>query len=136
MCTGAFVLAAAGLLDGRRATTHWMYADRLRERFPRVEVDPNVLYVADGRIFTSAGTAAGMDLCLHLVSLDHGARCRGAVARRIVMPPYRAGGQAQYVEQRIDAESAAEPLERAARLGAEQAGLRHRRRRRSPAGRR
>jgi transcriptional regulator GlxA family with amidase domain len=110
VCTGAFVLAAAGLLDGRRATTHWLFADRLRERFPRVEVDPNVLYVQDGGIFTSAGTAAGMDLCLHLVALDHGADVAVRVARRIVMPPHRAGGQAQYVEQRIDAQPAAEPL--------------------------
>src|SRR4029077_6746196 len=110
VCTGAFVLAAAGLLDGRRATTHWLFADRLRERFPRVEVDPNVLYVEDGRIFTSAGTPAGMDLCLHLVSLDHGADVAVRVARRIVMPPHRAGGQAQYVEQRIAPPRAAEPL--------------------------
>ncbi len=94
----------------RRATTHWLFADRLCERYPRVEVDPNVLYVEDGSIFTSAGTAAGMDLCLHLVALDHGADVAVRVARRIVMPPHRAGGQAQYVEQRIDAESAAEPL--------------------------
>jgi transcriptional regulator GlxA family with amidase domain len=110
VCTGAFVLAAAGLLDGRRATTHWLFADRLRERYPRVEVDPNVLYVQDGPIFTSAGTAAGMDLCLHLVALDHGADVAVRVARRIVMPPHRAGGQAQYVEQRIDAQPTAEPL--------------------------
>ena len=72
LCTGAFVLAEAGLLAGRRATTHWMYADRLRERYPDVEVDPAVLYLVDGRIMTSAGTAAGIDLCLHIVALDHG----------------------------------------------------------------
>ncbi|HEX6513378.1 MAG TPA: AraC family transcriptional regulator, partial [Chloroflexota bacterium] len=73
VCSGAFVLAYAGLLDGRRATTHWMYAAELARRFPRVKVDPRVLYVEDGRIFTSAGTAAGIDLCLHLVRQDHGA---------------------------------------------------------------
>ena len=101
---------------------------------PRVEVDPNVLYVEDGGVFTSAGTAAGMDLCLHLVALDHGADVAVRVARRIVMPPYRAGGQAQYVEQRIDAEPAAEPLSARPRLGAEQAGLRDLRRRPRPAG--
>ena len=76
LCTGAFVLAHAGLLDGRRATTHWMYADRLRERFPAIDLDPHVLYVADGRVLTSAGTAAGIDLCLHLVSLITGWRWR------------------------------------------------------------
>jgi transcriptional regulator GlxA family with amidase domain len=98
LCTGAFVLAAAGLLDGRRATTHWMYAERLQRRYPRVRVDPNVLYVADGRVMTSAGTAAGIDLCLHLVALDHGVDVAAAVARRLVMPLYRSGGQAQFVD--------------------------------------
>jgi transcriptional regulator GlxA family with amidase domain len=110
LCTGAFVLGAAGLLDGRRATTHWLFADRLRERFPAAEVDANVLYVVDGNVMTSAGTAAGMDLCLHLVALDHGEDVAVRVARRVVMPPYRAGGQAQYVEQGIDTEPVAEPL--------------------------
>jgi AraC family transcriptional activator FtrA len=110
VCTGAFVLAAAGLLDGRRATTHWLYADRLQERYPLVTVDPNVLYVEDGGILTSAGTAAGLDLCLHVVALDHGADVAVRVARRIVMPPHRAGGQAQYVEQPIDADASTEPL--------------------------
>src|SRR5262249_6932194 len=71
LCTGAFVLAAAGLLDGRHATTHWMYAERLHARFPEVKLDPAVLYVADGNVMTSAGTAAGIDLCLHMVALDH-----------------------------------------------------------------
>ena len=98
LCSGAFVLAAAGLLDGRRATTHWMYAERLAKRFPAVEVDPNVLYIDQGQIFTSAGTAAGIDLCLHLVRLDHGAEVANAFARRMVVPPHRDGGQAQYVE--------------------------------------
>jgi transcriptional regulator GlxA family with amidase domain len=105
LCTGAFVLAHAGLLDGRRATTHWMYADRLRERYPRVELDPHVLYVADGSVFTSAGTAAGIDLCLHLVALDHGLEVAATVARRIVMPVFRAGGQAQYVDEPIREET-------------------------------
>jgi transcriptional regulator GlxA family with amidase domain len=101
VCTGAFVLAAAGLLDGRRATTHWMYADRLAERYPDVKVDPNVLYVEDGNVMTSAGTAAGIDLCLHLVRLDYGAEVANAVARRMVVPPHRDGGQAQYVDQPV-----------------------------------
>jgi AraC family transcriptional regulator, transcriptional activator FtrA len=98
LCSGAFVLAAAGLLDGRRATVHWMYADLLTERFPKVAVDPDVLYVDDGDVLTSAGTAAGLDLCLHLVRLDLGADIANMLARRLVLPPHRAGGQAQYVE--------------------------------------
>jgi transcriptional regulator GlxA family with amidase domain len=98
LCTGAFVLAAAGLLDGRRATTHWLYVERLLRRHPRVLLDPDVLYVADGNVMTSAGTAAGIDLCLHLVALDHGLDVAAAVARRLVMPLFRSGGQAQYVD--------------------------------------
>jgi transcriptional regulator GlxA family with amidase domain len=99
LCSGAFVLAAAGLLDGRRATTHWMYTDELARRFPAVEVDPSVLYVDGGeRIYTSAGTAAGIDLCLHLVRLDHGAHVANMFARRMVVAPHRDGGQAQFVE--------------------------------------
>jgi transcriptional regulator GlxA family with amidase domain len=98
VCSGAFALAHAGLLDGRRATTHWMYAAALAERFPAVEVDPDVLYVVDGSVMTSAGTAAGIDLCLHLVRLDHGAAVANAVARRMVVPPHRAGGQSQFVQ--------------------------------------
>ncbi|GAA2390557.1 helix-turn-helix domain-containing protein [Streptomyces glaucosporus] len=97
LCTGAFVLAAAGLLDGRRATTHWAHTRTLAARHPRVEVDPDVLYVDDGSVFTSAGKAAAMDLCLHLVRLDHGAAVANTVARRLVVPPHRAGGQAQFV---------------------------------------
>ena len=97
LCSGAFVLAAAGLLDGRRATTHWMYAGTLADRFPEIDVNPNVLYIDQGRILTSAGTAAGIDLCLHLVRLDHGAEVANAFARRMVVPPHRDGGQAQYV---------------------------------------
>src|SRR5580700_6465454 len=96
-CTGAFVLAAAGLLDGRRATTHWKWADELANRYPAVDVNPDVLYVADGPVITSAGTAAGIDACLHLLRLEHGAAVANAVARRMVVPPHRDGGQAQYV---------------------------------------
>ncbi|MGA5141463.1 helix-turn-helix domain-containing protein [Streptomyces azureus] len=97
LCTGAFVLAAAGLLDGRRATTHWAHTGALATRYPRVEVDPDVLYVDNGSVLTSAGKAAAMDLCLHLVRLDHGSSVANAVARRLVVPPHRAGGQAQFV---------------------------------------
>jgi transcriptional regulator GlxA family with amidase domain len=97
VCTGAFALAAAGLLDGRRATTHWMHAAALAEQFPAVHVDPHVLYEVDGRIATSAGTAAGIDLCLELVRRDHGTAIAAEVARRLVVPPHRQGGQAQYV---------------------------------------
>lgn len=96
-CSGAFALAAAGLLDGRRATTHWVYADRFATRFPDVEVERNVLFVDDGEILTSAGTAAAIDLSLHVVRLDHGAEVANLVARRMVVPPHRDGGQAQYV---------------------------------------
>jgi AraC family transcriptional regulator, transcriptional activator FtrA len=105
LCTGAFVLAAAGLLDGRRATTHWMYADRLHDRYPAIHIDPDVLYVVDGNLMTSAGTAAGIDLCLHIVALDHGVDVAATVARRLVMPLFRAGGQAQYVDSPIAPEA-------------------------------
>ena len=98
VCTGAFVLAEAGLLDGRRATTHWMHAAELARRYPAVDVDPRVLYVDEGDVLTSAGTAAGVDLCLHVVRLDFGAEVANAVARRMVVPPHRDGGQAQYVD--------------------------------------
>jgi|SRR5215210_3959190 len=101
LCTGAFVLAAAGLLDDRRATTHWMYAERLQQKYPRVHIDPDVLYVVDDRVLTSAGTAAGIDLCLHIVATDHGVDVAATVARRLVMPLFRAGGQAQYVDSPI-----------------------------------
>jgi transcriptional regulator GlxA family with amidase domain len=110
LCTGAFVLAAAGLLAGRRATTHWMYADRLRARHPDIDLDPSVLYVVDGRVMTSAGTAAGIDLCLHVVALDHGVDVARTVARRLVMPPYRGGGQAQYIDDPIATDVLGEPL--------------------------
>ena len=92
-----FVLAATELLDGKRATTHWRYVDTLRSRYPRITVDPDVLYVDEGNILTSAGSAAGIDLCLYLVRRDYGAEIANAVARRMVVPPHRDGGQAQYV---------------------------------------
>lgn len=104
LCTGAFVLAAAGLLDGRRATTHWAHTQALAERHPRVEVDPDVLYVDSGSVLTSAGKAAAMDLCLHLVRLDHGSAIANALARRLVVPPHRAGGQAQFVPAPVPAQ--------------------------------
>ncbi len=97
-CSGAFLLAHVGLLDGRRATTHWIYAEQLAREFPAIDVEPDVLYVVDGRVMTSAGTAAAIDLCLHLVRTDHGADVANAVARRMVVPPHRDGGQAQYIQ--------------------------------------
>ncbi|MEV6210261.1 helix-turn-helix domain-containing protein [Kitasatospora sp. NPDC051914] len=103
LCTGAFVLAAAGLLDGRRATTHWAHTDALAARHPRIDVDPDVLYVDNGSVLTSAGKAAAMDLCLHLVRLDHGSAVANAVARRLVVPPHRDGGQAQFVTTPVPA---------------------------------
>ncbi|MGA6164925.1 helix-turn-helix domain-containing protein [Amycolatopsis magusensis] len=98
ICSGAFALAGAGLLDGRRATTHWRHTDLLGSRFPRVQVDPSPLYVEDDGVFTSAGCAAGLDLCLHLVRADYGASVANSVARHLVIPPHRDGGQAQYIE--------------------------------------
>jgi transcriptional regulator GlxA family with amidase domain len=110
LCSGAFVLAEAGLLDGRRATTHWMFAELFRTRFPLVELDPSVLYVGGDGVFTSAGTAAGIDLCLHLVRLDHGAHVANTVARRMVVPPHRDGGQAQFIDAPMPAVPADDPL--------------------------
>jgi AraC family transcriptional activator FtrA len=101
ICSGVFVLAATGLLDGKRATTHWRDAEQLSARFPKVLVDPGVLYVDEGRILTSAGSAAGIDLCLHIVRRDYGAEIANRVARRLVMPPHRDGGQAQYVQHPV-----------------------------------
>ncbi len=98
ICSGAFALAGAGLLDGRRAATHWRYADVLAERFPKVTVDADVLYVDDDQVLTSAGSAAGLDLCLHLVRKDFGPSIANAVARRLVTAPHRSGGQAQFIE--------------------------------------
>ena len=98
ICSGSFVLAEAGLLDGLSATTHWLYADLFRERYPRVKYADDVLYVDEGDIVTSAGCAAGVDACLHIVRRDFGARIANMVARRMVVAPHREGGQAQYVE--------------------------------------
>ncbi len=97
VCSGSFVVAAAGVLDGRRATTHWRYADTMARMYPEIDVDPNVLYVQDGRIITSAGTAAGLDACLHLLRLELGAEMTNTIARRMVVPPQRDGGQAQFI---------------------------------------
>lgn len=97
VCSGSFILAAAGVLDGRKATTHWMYAETMTQMYPAIEVDPDVLYVQDGRIITSAGTAAGLDACLHLLRQELGAEMTNTIARRMVVPPQRDGGQAQYI---------------------------------------
>jgi transcriptional regulator GlxA family with amidase domain len=115
LCTGAFVLAAAGLLDGRPATTHWMYAPTLAKRYPAVHVDPRELFVDDGDILTSAGTAAGIDLCLHVVRNDHGAEAAGALARRLVVPPRRgsgmeSGGHPRHLDRSLPEEIGADPL--------------------------
>jgi AraC family transcriptional regulator, transcriptional activator FtrA len=99
ICTGAFALAHAGLLDGRRATTHWDSTDRLASSFPQVNVDPNVLFVDEGDILTSAGVAAGLDLCLHVIRRDHGAALASSYARRTVIAPHRDGGQAQFIDR-------------------------------------
>ncbi|AKJ09065.1 AraC family transcriptional regulator [Streptomyces incarnatus] len=107
ICTAAFVLAEAGLLDGRRATTHWQVADHFRRRFPQVDLDPDVLFVDDGRVLTSAGAASGVDICLHIVRTDHGSELANSVARRCVVPPFRDGGQAQYIEQPVPVSGAA-----------------------------
>ena len=101
VCSGAFLLAACGFLAGRRATTHWLYADRLQSLYPDIAVDPDVLYVDEGQILTSAGSAAGMDLLLHIVRKDFGARAANEIARRMVMAPHREGGQAQFIERPV-----------------------------------
>jgi transcriptional regulator GlxA family with amidase domain len=98
MCVGAFTLAAAGLLDGRRATTHWQWAGELARRYPDIDVDPSVLFVDEGPVLTSAGVASGLDLCLHLIRQDAGPDLAGRTARRVVIPAWRDGGQAQYIE--------------------------------------
>ncbi|MFF7651390.1 GlxA family transcriptional regulator [Streptomyces sp. NPDC007983] len=103
ICTGAFVLAAAGLLDGRRATTHWQAADQFRALFPSVELDPDVLYTDEGDVLTSAGDASGIDLLLHLIRLDHGSAVAGEVARGAVVAPHRDGGQAQFIRRPVPA---------------------------------
>ncbi|MFH9655619.1 GlxA family transcriptional regulator [Streptomyces anulatus] len=101
ICTGTYVLAAAGLLDGRPATTHWREADRLQRMFTTARIDPDVLFVDDGEILTSAGVAAGIDLCLHIVRRDHGSDIANDVARSCVVPPWRDGGQAQYIRRPV-----------------------------------
>ncbi len=103
ICSGAFALAATGLLDGHRAATHWRYADAFRRAHPRVTVDADVLYIDNGRLLTSAGSAAGIDLLLHIVRTDFGAEAANRVARRLVVPPHRSGGQAQFVERPVPA---------------------------------
>lgn len=109
VCTGAFVLGAAGLLDGRACTTHWRHADRLARLHPEAKVDPSVLYVDADPVITSAGTAAGIDACLYLVRKEQGSRVANAIARRMVVPPHRAGGQAQFIERPV-AEPACDTL--------------------------
>ncbi|HET7205898.1 MAG TPA: transcriptional regulator FtrA [Terriglobales bacterium] len=104
ICSGAFVLAATGLLDGRRATTHWRYASQLAQMYPRVKVEPDVLYVDEGDLLTSAGSAAGIDLCLHIVRKDFGDSVASQVARRLVVYPHRDGGQAQFVDRAVPRE--------------------------------
>jgi AraC family transcriptional activator FtrA len=111
ICSGVFVLAAAGLLSGKRATTHWRYSENLKERYPDISVVPDVLYIDEGNVLTSAGSAAGIDLCLHLVRRDFGTKAANMVARRLVVAPHRDGGQAQYIESSVP-----EPHERS-RLG-------------------
>jgi len=111
VCSGAFVLGEAGLLDGRRCTTHWMYAADLAARYPTAKVDPDVLYVEDRPILTSAGTAAGIDACLHLVRQEQGAAVATALARRMVVPPHRDGGQAQFIETPVPVAPSAESLQ-------------------------
>lgn len=103
ICTGAFVLGAAGLLDGRPATTHWAYADEFRALYPAVDLDEDVLFVDDGDLLTSAGLAAGLDLCLHVLRADHGAEVANRVARYNVVPPWRDGGQSQYIDHPLPA---------------------------------
>jgi transcriptional regulator GlxA family with amidase domain len=110
VCTGAFILAAAGLLDGRTVTTHWAHADDLARQYPLVDVNPDVLYVDDGDILTSAGTAAGIDLCLHVVRQDFGAEIANSVARRMVVPPHRDGGQAQFVDEPLPDLASSDPF--------------------------
>jgi len=109
-CTGAFLLAEAGLLDGRRVTTHWRWASELAARYPKIQVDPGVLFIDDGQILTSAGTAAAIDLSLHVVRQDYGATIAAAVARRMVVPLQRSGGQAQYIETPLVGASEEDPF--------------------------
>ncbi len=105
-CSGVFVLAATGLLDGRRATTHWRYAEQLEQAYPAIRIEPDVLYVDEGQLLTSAGSAAALDLSLHLVRRDHGPNIANQVARRLVIPPHRDGGQAQFIDRPVQEEGA------------------------------
>ncbi|WP_314174858.1 GlxA family transcriptional regulator [Streptomyces winkii] len=120
ICTGAFVLAAAGWLDGRRATTHWKSAEDFRRLFPRVDLDPDVLYTHEDELLTAAGEAAGIDLCLHMIRSDHGAAVANDVARSTVVPPHREGGQAQFVPRPVP-----EPSVRSSTGAARAWALRH-----------
>lgn len=106
VCSGAFTLAQAGILEGRRATTHWMHTDTLAQRYPGTQVDPDVLFVEDRKVVTSAGTAAGIDAALHIVRREHGAAATNVIARRMVVPPQRDGGQSQYIETPVKQECA------------------------------
>lgn len=106
LCTGAFVLAEAGVLDGRRASTHWRYADELSRRYPAVRLDPSALFTDDGGVLTSGGTTAGIDLCLHIVACDHGPEVARTLARRLVVPAHRGGGQSPYTEPAPDQDTA------------------------------
>lgn len=101
VCSGSFILAAAGVLDGRRATTHWMYSDVMAQMYPQIDIDADVLFVQDDKIITSAGTAAGIDACLHLLRQELGAEIANRIARRMVVPPQRDGGQAQFIDRPI-----------------------------------
>lgn len=101
ICSGVFVLAAAGVLDGKRATTHWRYAAQLAQKYPRIRVEPNALYVDEGRVLTSAGSAAGLDMLIHMVRKDYGPRIANQVAQRLVIPPHRQGGQAQFIPRPV-----------------------------------
>lgn len=101
ICSASFILGAAGVLDGRRATTHWMYSEVMAEMYPEIDIDPDVLFVQDDRIITSAGTAAGIDACLHLLRIELGAELTNRIARRMVVPPQRDGGQAQFIDRPI-----------------------------------
>lgn len=118
ICTGGYVMAAAGLLDGRSAATHWASAAHFQQLFPRVKVDADVLFVDDGDVLTSAGVAAGIDLCMHIVRRDHGSEVANQVARRCVVPPWREGGQAQFIERPVpEPDAAATSATRAWALG-------------------
>lgn len=106
ICSGVFVLAAAGVLDGKRVTTHWRYAERLQQRYPQLQVEPDALYIDEGQVLTSAGSAAGIDMLLHLVRRDHGGAIANRVAQRLVVPPHREGGQAQFVPRPMPSDEA------------------------------